>query len=187
MSVSAAATYKFSVEEYHRLGEAGIFHEGDRVELLNGDIIIMAPIGIRHIKAVRRLIKILSKTFSDRCIVDAQNPVMIDGHSEPQPDILLLKPEADLREEPPHPEDVLLLVEIADTSLQYDQGDKREAYARNSIAEYWLLNLVRNELLVWRDPVNGQYRIELRFTREERVAPLAFPDAEIAVADLLPA
>lgn len=187
MSVSAAPTYQFSVEEYHRLGEVGIFHEDDRVELLNGNIILMAPIGIRHMKAVRRLINILKKRLGDRCLVDAQNPVMIDGQSEPQPDILLLRPEADLRDSAPLPEDVFLLVEVADSSLQYDQTDKRTAYARSGIAEYWLLNLVRNELLVWRDPAAGDYRTALRFSSAEAVAPLAFPDAEFAVAELLPA
>ena len=124
-SVTAAPTYQFSVEEYHKLGEAGIFHEDDRVELLNGDIVIMAPIGIRHIKSVRRLIRVLSQHFADRCILDVQNPVMIDGRSEPQPDILLLRPEADTRDTSPLPEDVLLLVEVADSSLMYDKSDKR--------------------------------------------------------------
>lgn len=187
MSVTAAPTYQFSVEEYHRLGEAGIFHEDDRVELLNGDIVIMAPIGIRHMKAVRRLINTLKKRLGDRCLLDAQNPVMIDGRSEPQPDILLLRPEADVRDSAPLPEDVFLLVEVADSSLQYDRTDKRAAYARTGIAEYWLLDLTRNELLVWRDPAGGEYRTELRFTAAQAVAPLAFADAEFAVADLLPA
>lgn len=186
MSVAAAATYQFSVEEYHRLGEVGIFHEDDRVELLNGNIIVMAPIGVRHLKAVRRLNNRLKSRLGDRCLVDAQNPVMIDGQSEPQPDILLLRPEADTRDSAPIPEDVYLLIEVADTSLQYDQTDKREAYARCGIEEYWVLNLTRNELLVWREPVAGVYRTALRFGQEATVAPLAFPDAGFLVSELLP-
>ncbi len=185
-SVTAAPTYQFSVEEYHKLGEAGIFHEDDRVELLNGDIVIMAPIGIRHIKSVRRLNKVLQKRFGDLCIVDVQNPVMIDGHSEPQPDILLLRAEADTRETSPLPEDVLLLVEVADSSLMYDKTDKRDAYARNGIAEYWLLDLTRNELFVFRDSDGRAYRSESRVRRGETIAPLAFPDAAVELNDLLP-
>src|SRR5438046_2199337 len=100
-SVTAAQTYQFSREEYHKLGEAGIFHEDDRVELLNGEIVVMAPIGIRHIKALRRLNKVFHQRYGDDCIVDAQNPVIIDGRSEPQPDILLLRHEADARETAP--------------------------------------------------------------------------------------
>lgn len=186
-SVTAAPTYQFSVEEYHKLGEAGIFHEDDRVELLNGDIVIMAPIGIRHIKSVRRLIRVLSQHFADRCILDVQNPVMIDGRSEPQPDILLLRPEADTRDTSPLPEDVLLLVEVADSSLMYDKSDKRDAYARSGIAEYWLLNLTRNELHVFRDPDGRAYRTELLVRAGESIAPLAFADTPVALSDLLPA
>ncbi len=184
--VTAATTYQFSVEEYHKLGEAGIFHEDDRVELLNGDIVIMAPIGIRHIKAVRRLIRSMSRHFADRCTVDAQNPVMIDGHSEPQPDILLLRATADTRETSPLPEDVLLLLEVADSSLLYDQRDKLEAYARNGIVEYWLLDLTRNELHVFRDPEGCAYRTTLVVRADESIAPLAFADTPVAVSEILP-
>ncbi len=185
-SVTAAPTYQFSREEYHKLGEAGIFHEDDRVELLNGDIVIMAPIGIRHIKAIRKLSKVFHKKFADRCIVDAQNPLIIDGRSEPQPDILLLRAEADARDTAPLPEDVLLLIEVADSSLVYDQTDKRAAYARAPIAEYWILDLTRNELHAFRDPDGREYRTTLVFRAGESVAPLAFADTPVAVSDILP-
>lgn len=181
-----AETYRFSVEEYHRLGEAGIFHEDDRVELLNGNIVIMAPIGVRHMKAVRRLINLLAKRYGNHCLIDAQNPVRIDGYSEPQPDILLLRFEADDRNEAPHPEDVLLLIEVADSSLQYDRSDKRRAYARNGVAEYWLLNLTSDELEVYRDSDGQDYRTTLRLKRDDSIAPQAFPDEAVKVSELLP-
>lgn len=184
--VSAAPTYRFSVEEYHKLGEAGIFDEDDRVELLNGEIVPMAPIGIRHIKTVRRLSRIFHRVFGDRCIVDSQNPVIIDGQSEPLPDLLLLRYTADERNTPPLPEDVLLLTEVAESSLIFDQTDKRAAYARNGIAEYWIVDLTRNLLHVFRDPERGEYRTELTISPGESVAPLAFPDTPIALNDLLP-
>lgn len=185
-SVTAAPTYQFSVEEYHKLGEAGIFHEDDRVELLNGNIVIMAPIGIRHMNAVRRLNNHFARRFGKRSLVDVQNPLVIDELSMPQPDLLLLRLDFD-ESHAPRPEDVLLLVEVADSSLMYDGSDKRDAYARNGIADYWLLDLTRNELHVFRDPDGRAYRTELLVRAGESIAPLAFADTAVALSDLLPA
>ncbi len=185
-SVTAMPTYRWSVEEFQKLGEVGIFHEDDRVELLNGEIVIMAPIGIRHIKAVRRLSKIFHRKFGDLCVVDAQNPLLVDGRSEPQPDLLLLRHEADLRDTLPLPEDVLLLVEVADTSLFYDACDKRDAYARSGIVEYWLLDLTQNQLHIFRGPEPSGYQSEQIIRAGESIAPLAFPDEAVALAEILP-
>ncbi len=186
MSVTAATTYEFTVEEYRRLGEVGIFHEDDRVELLNGNIIIMSPIGVRHMNAVRRMNNLFARRYGGRCEVDVQNPVMIDGKSEPQPDLLLLRDKVYERDTAPLPEDVHLLVEVADSSLIYDRTDKREAYARNQIVEYWLLDLTRNELQVFRDSDGRTYRSEQTLRADESIAPLAFPDTPVTVRDLLP-
>ncbi|HEX8296508.1 MAG TPA: Uma2 family endonuclease [Chthoniobacteraceae bacterium] len=186
MRVSTAESYEFSVEEYHTLGEVGIFHEDDRVELLNGQIILMSPIGYRHMNAVRRMNKLFNRRFGERCEVDVQNPVMIDGKSEPQPDILLLRDTVYSRKSPPLPEDVLLLVEVADSSLQYDRTDKRDAYARSGIVEYWLLDLTRNELQVFRNGDGHSYHAHQCLGMDESIAPLAFPDTPVTVRDLLP-
>ncbi len=185
MRVSTAPTYEFSVEEYLKLGEAGIFHEDDRVELLNGDIVIMAPIGIRHMNAVRRLNNKFANRFRGRCLADVQNPLVIDGQSMPQPDLLLLRSELD-EAVAPGPGDVLLLVEVADSSLIYDQTDKLEAYARNGITEYWILDLTRNELFAHRDPDGRTYRTVLRLSKSDSIAPQAFPDTPVPVAEILP-
>ncbi len=184
-SVTAAPTYQFSVEEYLKLGEVGIFHEDDRVELLNGEIVLMSPIGIRHMNAVRRIINHFARRFGKRCLVDAQNPLVIDGQSMPQPDLLLLRPDLD-ESRAPIPEDVFLLVEVADSSLLYDQTDKRDAYARSGIAEYWLLDLTRNQLHVFRQPEAGGYRSEQVIRAGESIAPLAFADEPVALSELLP-
>lgn len=184
-SVTTAPTYRWSVEEYYKLGEAGIFHEDDRVELLNGDIVTMAPIGLRHMNAVRRLINIMARKYGKRCLVDAQNPLVIDGESMPQPDILLLRLDLD-EGHAPTPEDVLLLVEVADSSLAYDSRDKRDAYARTGIAEDRLLNLTRNQLHVFRDPDGQGYRSEAVIPADGAVAPLAYPDAPVTLAEILP-
>lgn len=185
MRVSTAPTYEFSVEEYLKLGEAGIFHEDDRVELLNGDIVIMAPIGIRHMNAVRRLINKMAARFCTHCFVDAQNPLVIDSRSMPQPDLLLLRSELN-EAAAPGPDDVLLLVEVADSSLIYDQTDKLGAYACNGISEYWILDLTRNELLVHRDPDGRTYRTVLCVKKDDSIAPQAFPDTPVPVAEILP-
>lgn len=185
-SVTTAPTYQWSVEEYQKLGEVGIFHEDDRVELLNGDIVIMAPIGVRHIKAVRRLINIMVRKYGQRCLVDAQNPLMIDGRSVPQPDILLLRATADARNSAPIPEDVLLLIEVADSSLLYDMRDKRAAYARTGIIEYWLLDLSHNQLHVFRNPEAQGYGSEQVVRVGESIAPLAFPEAPVTLDEILP-
>jgi Uma2 family endonuclease len=186
VSTTSAPTYEFSVEEYRKLGEVGIFTEDDRVELLNGNIIIMAPIGVRHMNAVRRMNKIFNRLFAHACEVDVQNPVMIDGKSEPQPDLLLLTAKVYERDTPPLPEDVLLLVEVADSSLHYDRTDKREAYARNGIVEYWLLDLTRNELTVFRDTDGRDYRTVQCLRADETAAPLAFAAISVGVREMLP-
>jgi Uma2 family endonuclease len=183
--VTGAPTYEFSVEEYLRLGEVGILDEDDRVELLNGNIVLMSPIGIRHMNAVRRLNNLLARRFGKICLVDVQNPLVIDERSMPQPDAMLLRLDLD-ESRAPRPEDVHLLVEVADSSLIYDQTDKREAYARNGIIEYWLLDLTRDELFVFRDPAGAEYRTELRVAAGESIAPLAFPDVPVAVSEILP-
>lgn len=184
-SVTAAPTYQFSVEEYRKLGEVGIFHEDDRVELLNGEIVLMSPIGIRHMNSVRRLINHFARRFGNRCLVDAQNPLVIDGQSMPQPDLLLLRPDLD-ESRAPIPADVFLLVEVAESSLLYDQTDKRDAYARNGIAEYWLLDLTRNQLHVFREPEPSGYRSEQVIRAGESIAPLAFADEAVMLSELLP-
>jgi Uma2 family endonuclease len=184
-SVTAAPTYQFSVEEYLKLGVVGIFHEDDRVELLNGEIVIMSPIGIRHMNAVRRLINHFARRFGKLCLVDAQNPLVIDGKSMPQPDLLLLPLDLD-ESRAPQPEDALLLIEVADSSLLYDQTDKRDAYARSGIKDYWLLDLTRNQLHIFRDPDQGAYRSVSVVHAGESVAPLAFPDLPVALSQLLP-
>ena len=123
--------------------------------------------------------------FGTLCLVDAQNPLVIDGKSMPQPDLLLLPLDLD-ESRAPQPEDALLLVEVADSSLLYDQTDKRDAYARSGIKDYWLLDLTRNQLRIFRDPDQGAYRSISVVHAGESVAPLAFPDLPVALSQLLP-
>lgn len=184
--IAHAETYRFSVEEYNKLGEAGIFHEDDRVELLNGEIIVMAPIGKHHIISVRRLNRILNRRYSDLCYVDCQSPVVLDNFSEPQPDILLVALSIDESDEKPQPKDIFLAIEVADSTVRYDSTTKLKAYARAGIPEYWIVNLADNTVDVYRQPAGESYAEHFRRERAEELAPAAFPDRPIAVAEFLP-
>lgn len=182
---AVAQTYRFTVEEYHKLGEVGIFDEDDRVELLDGEIILMSPVGYRHAKAVRRLLKAFIRHSRDRFEVDAQDPVIISDYSEPQPDVLLLAPEVDSYEGLPEARHTYLIVEVADSTLRYDRGRKLKAYARAGIRELWIVNLKENVVEVYREPSGEQY-LSTRVARgNERIAPLAFPDVKVTVASIV--
>lgn len=178
--------HRFSVEEYERLGEAGIFNEDSRVELLDGEIIDMAPIGKHHAKVVRRLIRVMSQHFSDVALVDAQNVAILDNFSEPQLDLLLLRLELDESTEFPRPADILLIVEVAESSYRYDSSRKLRAYARSGIAEYWIVNIGESCVEVYREPQGEGYTQKFQRVAGENLEPAAFSGRAIAVADILP-
>jgi Uma2 family endonuclease len=182
---TAPTPYRFSVEEYHKLGEAGIFQPEDRVELLDGEIIVMSPIGIRHVMAVTWINECLVEQARRRYFVSPGNPVWLHDHSEPQPDMMLV-PRVRPMVRHPHAEDVFLLVEVSDTSLAYDRGRKLAAYARAGVREYWIINLEDDCIEVFREPLDGAYRTELRFVSGQTFSPLAFPDVVVAGADVIP-
>jgi Uma2 family endonuclease len=184
--IAHADTYRFSREEYHRLAEVGFFQEDDRVELLDGELVIMAAQGKRHIVAVRRINKILIERFGSVAAVDCQSALIINDWSEPQPDILLLDPSVDAKGEVGRPEDVFVVIEVADSTVRYDSRTKLAAYARAGIREYWIVNLADNTLDVYRQPQGGDYVQKQRFERGASVAPLAFPDRAIDVAEIIP-
>ena len=125
---------RFTVHEYHRMAEAGILHEDDRVELIEGELIEMAAIGTRHFTCVNGLNRFLVRSVGDEAIVSVQNPVRLDEYGEPQPDLAVIRPR-DYRESLPMPEDVLLLIEVSDTTLAYDRGVKLPMYARKGMRE----------------------------------------------------
>jgi Uma2 family endonuclease len=178
-----ARIYRFSVEQYYKMGEVGIFHEDDPVELLNGTIVVAPAFSVRHIKASRRLQNVAFHKYGNGCLLDVRNPLMIDGYSVLQPDLALLRRDLD-ESRLPVPGEVLLLVEIADQSLPYDLCDKRVAYARSGIVEYWLLDLPQNQMHIFRDPGADGYRSERIVSANESIAPLAFPDVPIPLNEL---
>ena len=186
MPVLHAPTYRWTVEEYEKLNDAGIFTESDRVELLNGEIIVMAPIGYRHATAVNLLNKFFVRRAHDRYEVAPGNPFILDERSEPQPDIFLVDPAVDTQGHHAGPEQVFLAIEVSDSTLRYDREDKRPAYARGGVREYWIVNLADNVFEVYRDPVGETYRDAQTLGADATIAPLAFPDVELRVGDFLP-
>jgi len=149
-----------NAEEYYRMGEVGILTEKDRVELIHGDIIEMSPIGSQHSSVVNRISNILKEYLGKKAIVSTQNPVHISDLSEPQPHIALVKPAEDYyAQRHPGPEDILLIVEVADTSLEYDRQVKLPLYASAHIPEFWLVNLNDKEIEVYHTPMDTSYKL----------------------------
>jgi Uma2 family endonuclease len=174
----------FTVDEYHRMGEAGILGEGERVELIEGEIVQMAPIGHRHAGCVINLTRLFITRLGDRAVVSPQNPVVIPPRSEPQPDLLLLRPRAvSYSRGLPTFEDVLLAVEVADTTVRYDRLVKARLYARAGIPEFWLCLTAEGAAEVYRQPRPDGYASVTTHVPGENVAPLAFPDVSFAVSD----
>jgi Uma2 family endonuclease len=178
--------YRLTVAEYHRLGEMAIFAEDSRLELIEGDLIAMPPIGERHAGKTRQLNRLFSARVGEAALVDVQNPVALDRHSEPQPDIALLKPRPDFYESGhPRPEDVLLLLEISDSTLRYDREIKVPLYARAGIPEVWLVDLPGQRLEVYRRPSAEGYREILYPASDETIAPVLLPEMVLLVNGLL--
>lgn len=176
----------FTVEEYHRMAKAGILSEDDRVELIEGEIVEMPPIGSQHASCVNRLNRLFSQCVGERAIVSVQNPIYLSEYSEPQPDLALLRPRTDFYAQAhPQPQDILLVVEVADTSLTYDREVKIPLYAQSGIPEVWLVDLTANCIEAYRKPSPQGYQEIKRFQRDQNLFPQAFPDVGLTVQDIL--
>lgn len=178
---------KFTVAEYYRMGEVGILHHTERVELIDGEIIVMSPIGPPHATAVDRLNMAFAEQARGRYIVRVQNPVHLDDYGEPQPDLALLRPrEYAHLDNHPGPGDMLLAVEVADSSLAFDLRVKSQRYAAAGIPEMWVMNLPGDCIERLDQPGPAGYTRHTIFRRGDKISPAALPDLELAVADLLP-
>ncbi|MFO1420865.1 MAG: Uma2 family endonuclease [Candidatus Competibacteraceae bacterium] len=185
-SLNLQPRHRWTVAEYHRMGEVGLLNEDSRVELIDGEIVEMAPIGSAHGGNVNRFIRLFSKVVGGKAIVAAQNPVVLSGYAEPQPDISILRWRADDYEQSnPHPEDVLLLIEVSDSTLRYDRDVKIPLYAKNGIPEVWLLDIPDRKLEIYREPINGEYR-QRDCRQTGQIAPMLCPDAIIDLTELFP-
>jgi len=184
--VVQVSTKKFTVYDFHRMGEAGIFSEKDRVELLEGEIIEMTPIGSRHAACVSRLNSILTSQLGPTAIVSVQNPIRLNDESEPQPDIALLKPRPDFYAEAhPKPDDILLVIEVADTSVDLDRGTKLPLYAKAGISEVWIVDLSERKVETYRQPSAQGYQSISHLNDVDQATPQAFTTLNIPVREIL--
>ena len=181
----SVAYHYLTVEEFHKMGEVGILHQDDRVELIDGVVIDMAPIGSPHASQVNKLNNRLAPAVAGRAIVAPQNPVRLDASSEPQPDIAVLRYRDDFYATAhPQPADVLLLIEVADTSLAYDRDIKVPLYARHAIPEVWLIDVQHQRIEIFRQPTPDGYQQVLQPANTERLSPVLLPEISVLVADL---
>jgi Uma2 family endonuclease len=169
--------HKFTVQQYQLMHEAGVFAEGDRYELINGEIREMSPIGIKHAVCVARLTKNFERKLGDQTIIWTQNPIRLSNHSEPQPDISILKWRDDFYASAlPTPEDILLIIEVADRSIAYDRDVKRLLYAANGIPEMWLFDLNQQIIEGYSQPSASGYKRSQRYEQGDTLSLITFPD-----------
>ena len=178
---------KFTVAEYYRMAEVGILHHTERVELLDGEIIVMAPIGPLHAGDILRSIRLFSRRNDDRFTVQIQNPLRLDDGSEPEPDLMLLRPrEDDYTTAHPTPADTLLVIETSDSSLAYDREVKIPLYARAGVPQTLIKNLPGDCIESFDQPGPEGYARHIIYRRGDKIRLVSLPDLELAVADLLP-
>lgn len=183
---TSVATHRFTVADYYRMAEAGILGEDDRVELIDGEIVDMAPIGSRHSACVARADALFAARLRDAAVVWVQNPIHLSEYYEPQPDVVLLRPRDDYYASGhPQPEDILLVVEVADSSLPYDRDVKALFYAQSGIPEYWLVDLDGQSVTRSREPGPDGYASTQTVRGDDRLSPLAFPDLVLTAAEIL--
>ncbi|TVR11688.1 MAG: Uma2 family endonuclease [Phormidium sp. GEM2.Bin31] len=180
-------TWKFTVKDYHKMAELGILHPDERLELIDGEIFKMSPIGRRHAGYVNLLSRFfLELLSSNQAVIQIQNPIILNDLSEPEPDVSLLKPRQDQYFSGlPQAADVYLLIEVAESSLESDRSEKLPRYAAAAIPEVWLINALTHQLECYRHPENGRYREYQTLERGDSVRLLSFPDVLINLDSIL--
>ena len=183
--VSVPERMRISADRYQKMVATGVLTKYDRVELIDGDMINMAPIGPPHSAVVARLTRLFVLSLGDAAIVSPGGSVKLGDYSVPQPDLMLLKPRTDFYvAQIPTPPDVLLLVEVSDSSLSFDQGTKRALYARYGVAEYWVVNIPGKRVHAYREPTADGYRQALERSLSDTVSPRALPAVQVTVGTL---
>ena len=185
-SAPAPTRRRFTVAEYYTMADVGILDENDRIELLDGDLIVMPPIGDWHAASVDRFTNLLPPRLQGRAIVRVQNPTRLNDNSEPQPDIMLLRWRDDFYQGGhPGPADVLLLIEVSDTSVDYDRSAKLSEYARAGIPEVWIATRQDSRIEAYTEPTEGEYSTVRYAFPGESIAPQAFPEVVLEVDRLI--
>jgi Uma2 family endonuclease len=173
----------FTVDEYYAMAKHGILRPDERVELLDGEIVPMNPIGSPHAWCVTDLTEVFAPLIG-QIRLRIQNPLRLDGHAEPEPDVTIVRPETP-RNRHPGPDETLLVIEVADSSLRKDRGRKRRMYARAGIFEYWIVDLNAGRIEVYRDPLRSRYRSVRLLRPGDTVSPIFAPDLVVDVSMVL--
>jgi Uma2 family endonuclease len=173
----------FTADEYMRMAEVGILGEDERIELIRGEILAMSPIGPRHCTAVDRFNRLLVMALGERAWVRVQGTVRLFPDTMPEPDLAVLRLR-DYRDAHPTPEDILLVIEVAETSLAYDRGEKAALYAEAGIPEYWVADTKGEAVGVNREPDGQRYRQSRQLTGTDTVSPVAFPDVVVRLPEI---
>lgn len=175
-----------SVEVYHLMAEQGAFHPDERVELVGGKIFDMSPVGSLHARCVKFLNAVLSALADEQFIVSVQDPIILDDESEPEPDIALLRRVDDFyKNELPKAEDVLFIVEVADTSVEFDRSVKFQRYAQAGISEAWLVDLINDRVEVHYEPKDAAYGSLKTYQRGENAVSETIPEINLSVDEIL--
>lgn len=176
----------FNVDEYLDMVRAGVLQKEDRVELIDGKIIIMAPFGIYHLFSTDWLTMLLASVLFGRAVVRVQGSIRLHNFSEPEPDVAVLRTRSldDIR--PYYPDDVYFVIEVADSSLRYDSGAKLARYAAAGIPEVWIANLQMREVVVYTNPSGSEYENAATYQPGDSISPGAFPDVALAVNEFMP-
>ncbi|MBC7944944.1 MAG: Uma2 family endonuclease [Burkholderiales bacterium] len=186
-SLAVTAKHPLTVTDFARMAEVGILREDDRIELIEGELIDMAPIGPGHIGAVALLNKTMVVAAADKAVVSVQSSILLNDRSQPQPDLVLLKARTDYyRHALPTPADILLLIEVADTSLEYDRAIKLPLYGQSGIPEVWLVNIKDEAIEIHQEPGMKGYQRMLRPDIDKVISPVLFPDFILSMKLLFP-
>ena len=182
----AVSRRRFTADDYQRMGQAGILRAEDRFELIDGEILAMTPIGPRHCASIDRATRVFVMKAGESAIVRVQGSVRLDLYTEPGPDLVLLRPRPDFYvSQHPGPADILLIIEVADSSIDYDRDVKSRIYARSEVPEYWLVDLNEKVLCCYSAPADGSYRGLRQYCRGESVAPRLLQGCLVSVDDLI--
>lgn len=178
----------WTVHDYYRMSDLGILDPSERTELINGHIVVMTAKGTPHVLTLRLLANALGEAFGDRSVVvSTQDPIRLDNFSEPEPDLAIVKGTIlDYAEHHPVPEDIYLVIEVADTTLKQDCEVKDKLYARANISEYWVVDIKNRQVRIFRDPTPTGYGSQLILTETHAVSPLAFPEIVLSIGSILP-
>lgn len=175
---------QFTVEEYYRMAETGILAPDERVELIEGEIIEMSPIGPRHADCVDRIAEIIREKLGRTIYLRSQNPIRLSNYTEPEPDITIAK-RADYSARHPQGDDIYLTIEVSDSTLEKDRTLKQKIYANANIPEFWIVNLPEDVIEAYRNPAGDVYQEVRRFSREDNISPSQLPDLVLTGEEIL--